>query len=115
MATNEAAVPAVEDLSFEAALAELEDIVSRLEQGEVDLEDSIALYERGTALKAPAKIAGMVAGLLPPATRWKLFFKREAANPRYLHDGDVITATIASPDGDLDLGTQRNTVIGKTP
>jgi exodeoxyribonuclease VII small subunit len=45
-------VPGVEDLSFEAALAELEDIVSRLEQGEVDLEDSIALYERGTALKA---------------------------------------------------------------
>jgi hypothetical protein len=49
------------------------------------------------------------------ATRWKLFFKREAANPRYLHDGDVITATIASPDGQIDLGTQRTTVIGKTP
>ena len=46
----------------------------------------------GTALKAPAKIAGMLAGLLPPATRWKLFFGRQAANPRYLHDGDVITA-----------------------
>jgi 2-keto-4-pentenoate hydratase/2-oxohepta-3-ene-1,7-dioic acid hydratase in catechol pathway len=69
----------------------------------------------GTALKAPAKIAGMLAALLPPATRWKLFFGREAANPRYLRDGDVITATIASPDGQLDLGTQRNTVIGKTP
>ena len=69
----------------------------------------------GTALKAPAKIAGMVAGLLPPATRWKLFFGRQAANPRYLRDGDVITATIASPDGQLDLGTQHTTVIGKTP
>jgi 2-keto-4-pentenoate hydratase/2-oxohepta-3-ene-1,7-dioic acid hydratase in catechol pathway len=69
----------------------------------------------GTALKAPAKIAGLAAGLLPPATRWKLFFGRQAANPRYLHDGDVITATIASPDGRLDLGTQHNTVIGKTP
>jgi exodeoxyribonuclease VII small subunit len=45
------APPAVEDLSFEAALEELETIVSRLEQGEVDLEDSIALYERGMALK----------------------------------------------------------------
>src|SRR5690349_12393195 len=65
----------------------------------------------GTALKAPAKIAGM----LPPATRWKLFFGRQAANPRYLRDGDVITATIASPDGRLDLGTQHNTIIGKTP
>jgi 2-keto-4-pentenoate hydratase/2-oxohepta-3-ene-1,7-dioic acid hydratase in catechol pathway len=69
----------------------------------------------GTALKAPAKIAGLIAGLLPPATRWKLFFGRQAANPRYLRDGDVITATIASADGRLDLGTQHNTIIGKTP
>ena len=68
----------------------------------------------GTALKAPAKIAGLAAGLLPPATRWKLFFGRQAASPRYLRDGDVITATIASPNGRLDLGTQRNTVIGKS-
>jgi len=45
-------LPAVETLSFETALKELEEIVSRLEQGEVDLEDSIALYERGQALKA---------------------------------------------------------------
>jgi exodeoxyribonuclease VII small subunit len=44
--------PAIESLSFEAALKELESIVSRLEQGEVDLEDSIVLYERGQALKA---------------------------------------------------------------
>ena len=42
----------VEKLSFEAALKELEDIVARLEQGEVELDDSIALYERGQALKA---------------------------------------------------------------
>jgi exodeoxyribonuclease VII small subunit len=42
----------VEGLSFEAALRELEGIVARLEQGEVDLEDSITLYERGQALKA---------------------------------------------------------------
>ncbi len=69
----------------------------------------------GTALHAPGKVAGTLAGLLPPATRWKLFFRQQAANPRYLHDGDVITATIASPDGQLDLGTQRTTVIGKTP
>lgn len=45
------AVP-VDQLSFETALKELEEIVSRLEQGEVDLEDSIALYERGQGLKA---------------------------------------------------------------
>jgi exodeoxyribonuclease VII small subunit len=42
----------VDQLSFEQALKELESIVGRLEQGEVDLEDSIAFYERGQALKA---------------------------------------------------------------
>ncbi len=42
---------AVEDLSFEKALSELESIVERLEGGSVDLEQSIALYERGTRLK----------------------------------------------------------------
>lgn len=39
-------------LSFEKALAELEEIVSKLESGEAALEESIALYERGAALKA---------------------------------------------------------------
>jgi 2-keto-4-pentenoate hydratase/2-oxohepta-3-ene-1,7-dioic acid hydratase in catechol pathway len=69
----------------------------------------------GTALKAPAKAMEKLAGLLPPAVKWRLFFRRQEANPRYLHDGDVITATIATPDGQLNLGTQRTTVIGKTP
>ncbi len=69
----------------------------------------------GTALKAPAKAIEKLAGLLPPATRWKLFFRREARNPRYLHDGDVIATTIGSADGRLNLGTQHKTVIGKTP
>jgi 2-keto-4-pentenoate hydratase/2-oxohepta-3-ene-1,7-dioic acid hydratase in catechol pathway len=68
----------------------------------------------GTALKAPGKIVGKLAGLLPPATRWKLFFNGQSRNPRYLRDGDVITATIATADGRLDLGTQRNTIVGKT-
>jgi exodeoxyribonuclease VII small subunit len=49
--SNKASGTAIEELSFEGALKELEAIVSRLEQGEVDLEDSIALYERGQALK----------------------------------------------------------------
>ncbi|HET7718156.1 MAG TPA: exodeoxyribonuclease VII small subunit [Bauldia sp.] len=42
----------VAELSFEKALAELESIVQRLEQGKVDLEESIAIYERGEALKS---------------------------------------------------------------
>ena len=53
IATEKKAASAdVAGLSFEAALRELETIVARLEQGEVDLEDSIALYERGQGLKA---------------------------------------------------------------
>jgi exodeoxyribonuclease VII small subunit len=41
----------IKSLSFEKALAQLEGIVSRLEGGKVDLEDSIKLYEQGEALK----------------------------------------------------------------
>lgn len=40
-----------EQLPFEAAMKELEDIVSKLEKSGVALEDSIALYERGEFLK----------------------------------------------------------------
>ncbi|HEY2750607.1 exodeoxyribonuclease VII small subunit [Phenylobacterium sp.] len=39
-------------LTFEQALAELEQIVARLESGQAPLEDSIRMYERGAALKA---------------------------------------------------------------
>jgi exodeoxyribonuclease VII small subunit len=38
-------------LSFEKALAELESIVQRLERGDVPLEESVAIYERGESLK----------------------------------------------------------------
>jgi exodeoxyribonuclease VII small subunit len=39
-------------LTFEQALQQLEQIVQRLEKGQVDLEDSIEIYERGSKLKA---------------------------------------------------------------
>jgi exodeoxyribonuclease VII small subunit len=41
----------VRDMSFERALKELEGIVNRLERGDVELEESIAIYERGEVLK----------------------------------------------------------------
>ncbi len=41
----------VEEMSFEEAIAELEKIVERLERGQVPLAESIAIYERGAALK----------------------------------------------------------------
>ena len=34
-------------------------------------------------------------------------------NPAYLHDGDVVEATVATDDGAIDLGAQRNVVVYK--
>lgn len=42
----------VDQMSFEQAMAELEKVLGQLERGDVALDESIALYERGAALKA---------------------------------------------------------------
>lgn len=49
----------VKKLSFEEAIAELEQVVNRLDSGDVPLDESIRLYERGAALKehCEAKLA----------------------------------------------------------
>ncbi|MCV7434889.1 fumarylacetoacetate hydrolase family protein [Mycolicibacterium bacteremicum] len=61
----------------------------------------------GTALSAPAKVIEIIGNLLPPAVKWKAFFKRQAGNQKYLHDGDIVEATVATDDGAIDLGRQR--------
>ncbi|WP_073976054.1 exodeoxyribonuclease VII small subunit [Erythrobacter donghaensis] len=47
-----AAAPDISAMSFEQALAALEQIVQALERGDVPLDQSISLYERGEALRA---------------------------------------------------------------
>ena len=42
----------IKSMNFERALKELEGIVGRLERGDVELEESISIYERGEALRA---------------------------------------------------------------
>ncbi|WP_433714290.1 fumarylacetoacetate hydrolase family protein [Nocardia sp. CA-084685] len=64
----------------------------------------------GTAISAPPKPVEIIASLLPAATKWKLFFKGQAKNPKYLRDGDVVEATVATDDGAIDLGRQRTVV-----
>ncbi|MBA9050190.1 MULTISPECIES: fumarylacetoacetate hydrolase family protein [Streptomyces] len=64
----------------------------------------------GTALKAPPKAVEKIGALLPAAVKWKAFFKSQANNPHYLRAGDVITASIATPAGRIDLGEQRTPV-----
>lgn len=48
--------PDIGQLSFEEALKALEDVVRRLESGDVPLEQSIALYERGEALRRHCQV-----------------------------------------------------------
>ncbi len=52
LAAMEDATPNIDAMSFEDALRALEDVVRRLETGEVPLAQSIDLYERGEALRA---------------------------------------------------------------
>ncbi|TWP49464.1 fumarylacetoacetate hydrolase family protein [Lentzea tibetensis] len=78
----------------------------RLDAGDLVLTGTPA----GTALSAPPKPMEIIGSLLPPATKWKLFFKRQARNAKYLADGDVIEAGVATGDGAIDLGAQRTVV-----
>ncbi|GAA3467455.1 fumarylacetoacetate hydrolase family protein [Nonomuraea roseola] len=78
----------------------------RLDAGDLLLTGTPA----GTALSAPPKPIGVVASLLPPALKWKLFLDRQAGNPKYLQDGDVIEVAVATDDRGIDLGTQRTVV-----
>jgi exodeoxyribonuclease VII small subunit len=71
MDATEAKIAPIADLSFEDALRALEDVVRRLEGGDVPLEESISLYERGEELRrhcqarldqAQTRIESIVAG-----------------------------------------------------
>jgi 2-keto-4-pentenoate hydratase/2-oxohepta-3-ene-1,7-dioic acid hydratase in catechol pathway len=64
----------------------------------------------GTALSAPPKPIEIIGSLLPPAVKWKAFFNRQAKNPKYLHENDVVETTVATDDGAISLGAQRNSV-----
>ncbi|MFJ9214051.1 fumarylacetoacetate hydrolase family protein [Streptomyces sp. NPDC102264] len=68
----------------------------------------------GTALRSPGKALELIGSLLPPAKKWQTFFARQAKNPAYLKPGDMVTASISTPDGSLDLGTQRTPVRAAT-
>lgn len=64
----------------------------------------------GTALKAPPRPIEIIGALLPPAVKWKAFFKAQAKNDKYLADGDLVELWVETPDGRIDLGRQVTTV-----
>ena len=63
-----------------------------------------------SARSAPAKPIEIIGNLLPPAVKWKAFFKRQANNPKYLRHGDVVEASVGTDDGAISLGTQKTTI-----
>jgi 2,4-didehydro-3-deoxy-L-rhamnonate hydrolase len=62
----------------------------------------------------PSPAKQRIAALLPEATKWRMFMKVQAGRSQYLKAGDVVESRIATPDGAIDLGVQRNRVIDET-
>ena len=69
----------------------------------------------GCALSVPSPAVQKLGALLPERTKWQVFIKLQAKRSQYLKPGDVVEARIASPDGRIDLGTQRNAVVADAP
>ena len=67
----------------------------------------------GCALRAPPPLVRRLMQLvLPEPKLWEVFTRTQARRREYLRPGDVVRATIASPDRAIDLGEQRHVVEG---
>ncbi|MCJ1886455.1 fumarylacetoacetate hydrolase family protein [Pseudomonas sp. LA21] len=81
---------------------------------DLDTGDLIATgTPAGCALSIPSPAKQRIAALMPEATKWKLFLKAQESRPQYLKVGDLVEARIRSTDGVIDLGEQRNRVVGE--
>lgn len=65
----------------------------------------------GCALSIPSPLKQRAAAILPEAEKWRKFLRLQAERPQYRKAGDVVEARIASADGSIDLGMQRNVVV----
>lgn len=65
----------------------------------------------GCALSVPSPAKQRIAALLPEAAKWRMFMKIQAGRSQYLRTGDIVEARIASADGLIDLGVQRNRIV----
>jgi len=65
----------------------------------------------GCASRAPGKLAMWVSRhVMSETAKWRAFIKKGLSNPAYLQPGDIMTASIRTDDGAIDLGEQRNQV-----
>lgn len=62
-----------------------------------------------TATTPPALVRRLATALLPEDRLWRMFIRTNLRKP-YLEPGDVVTASIRSPDGSIDLGRQHTTI-----
>jgi 2-keto-4-pentenoate hydratase/2-oxohepta-3-ene-1,7-dioic acid hydratase in catechol pathway len=92
-----------------ATLTELSGL-ERLEAGDLLLTGTPG----GVALQPPPALVQRLASLLPERRRWELFVKGQSRSRAYLRPGDQVAASIRTDDGALDLGTQHNTVRGRS-
>lgn len=67
----------------------------------------------GCALAVPSPARQRLGALLPDKMKWKIFFRIQAKRSQYLQPGDVIETRIASGDGRIDLGVQRNRIVAE--
>ena len=65
----------------------------------------------GCALSVPSPGRQRIAALLPEAAKWKMFMRIQASREQYLKGGDVVESRIATADGAIDLGVQRNRIV----
>lgn len=64
----------------------------------------------GVALRPPSPLVQAIAGFLSPSRRFAKFMNSQLKRAQYLRDGQIITASIRTPDGAIDLGQQQNRV-----
>lgn len=65
----------------------------------------------GCALSIPSPMKQRLAAALSEETKWKMFMEIQASRTAYLRAGDIVESRIASRDGSIDLGVQRNEVV----
>ena len=65
----------------------------------------------GCALSIPSPARQRIAALLPEAAKWKMFMAIQAGREQYLKAGDLVESRIATVDGRIDLGVQRNRIV----
>ena len=65
----------------------------------------------GCALSVPSPLKQRIVALLPERLKWKMFLKIQARRTQYLNPGDIVESRIATADGSIDLGLQRNRIV----